>query len=201
VDYKISLALIAWPSANLFCDASVQECGDGTYVSRNPLNDCKYDECSGEPEPVFCTQEAKICDDGSAVGRDSTRGCAFELCPEEVFPWISYHQDEIEKALGSIAGFASVSIVEAHENDDITLRVVLSSSDRIESLLDTLKEEFANFIGVRPSRVVVSHFAADGAKKRQSAWLVTLSVDEYSAATLVSYSVLTFFMVVGWMWI
>jgi len=32
----------------VFCAQDVKQCSDGTYVSRNPNNDCEFDEC---PEP------------------------------------------------------------------------------------------------------------------------------------------------------
>ncbi len=30
----------------IFCTADVQECPDGSFVGRNPLNNCEFKECS-----------------------------------------------------------------------------------------------------------------------------------------------------------
>jgi hypothetical protein len=60
------------------CTEDVKECSDGSYVSRDPSNECKFDPC-----PVFkaCTRDRKTCPDGSTVGRNGFKNCAFDPCP------------------------------------------------------------------------------------------------------------------------
>lgn len=79
------------------CAADVQECSDGSYVSRNPADDCNFDACPDEMEvkeptidetldkddnnEIGCDADAKICPDGSAVGRNGTNNCEYDPCP------------------------------------------------------------------------------------------------------------------------
>jgi hypothetical protein len=63
----------------IVCTDDVFACPDGSFVSRDPTNDCKFPEC--EDNTVFCTADVKTCPDGSFVSRNSKRGCAFDPCP------------------------------------------------------------------------------------------------------------------------
>ena len=59
------------------CPADVKQCYDCTFVSRDPTNDCQFEDCP----PIICTADAKECPDGSFVSRDPNNGCQFEDCP------------------------------------------------------------------------------------------------------------------------
>jgi hypothetical protein len=37
------------PGEGVACAADVRQCNDGSFVSRNPDSDCKFDPCPGEP--------------------------------------------------------------------------------------------------------------------------------------------------------
>ena len=55
----------------------VFDCGNDTFVSRDPLNDCKFPKC-----PEICEIDTKVClADGSIVHRDPNNDCAFPKCP------------------------------------------------------------------------------------------------------------------------
>lgn len=67
----------------VMCTMDVNECSDGSYVSRNPLNGCAFDECPFEF--MGCTEEARICPDGqTVVVRNQSRNCEFDSCPSEI---------------------------------------------------------------------------------------------------------------------
>jgi hypothetical protein len=38
----------AMPDDAIVCPADVEQCPDGSYVSRNPANRCAFDPCPGE---------------------------------------------------------------------------------------------------------------------------------------------------------
>ncbi len=64
----------------IVCAMDVFECEDGSFVSRDPANNCEFSPCS-EKEPMICTMDAKQCPDGSFVGRDGDNNCEFFPCP------------------------------------------------------------------------------------------------------------------------
>jgi hypothetical protein len=63
----------------MVCGTDVYHCQDGSYVTRDPANNCQFSSC---PLPAACTQEAKLCSDGSYVSRNSSNNCAFDACPQ-----------------------------------------------------------------------------------------------------------------------
>eukprot|EP01104_Vermistella_antarctica_P009007 TRINITY_DN22_c0_g1_i3.p1 TRINITY_DN22_c0_g1~~TRINITY_DN22_c0_g1_i3.p1 ORF type:complete len:383 (-),score=54.50 TRINITY_DN22_c0_g1_i3:45-1193(-) len=77
----VALLFFASPSlANDVCTEEAKECPDGTFVARNPKNNCKFDECT----MLVCTADVKLCADGfSYVSRDPSNGCQFQECPCE----------------------------------------------------------------------------------------------------------------------
>ena len=62
------------------CTDDVKECEDGSFVNRDPANDCEFAPC---PEEIACAMDVQECSDGSFVSRDPANGCAFRPCPEE----------------------------------------------------------------------------------------------------------------------
>jgi len=62
---------------SLVCTQDVQECSDGSFVSRDPDNQCAFPECP----TIICTQEVQECSDGSFVSRDPDNSCEFPECP------------------------------------------------------------------------------------------------------------------------
>jgi protein-disulfide isomerase len=62
------------------CAMDVFECPDGSFVSRDPANNCVFSSCPAI-EPIVCTMDAKECPDGSFVGRDGNNDCEFFPCP------------------------------------------------------------------------------------------------------------------------
>merc|ERR1719499_1756324 len=63
------------------CPADVQQCSDGSTVSRDPAKDCAFPECPGS---VVCPADTQECSDGSSVSRDPAKDCAFPACPGSV---------------------------------------------------------------------------------------------------------------------
>lgn len=61
-----------------FCLDEVKRCPDGSFVGRDPDNECEFFPC----EYVFigCTEESKQCSDGTFVYRTPERGCDFTPC-------------------------------------------------------------------------------------------------------------------------
>jgi hypothetical protein len=59
------------------CAADVMECPDGSFVARDPNNNCEFFQCTDE---VFCTADVKECPDGSFVARDPNNNCEFFPC-------------------------------------------------------------------------------------------------------------------------
>jgi len=59
------------------CLADVQECADGTFVSRDAANNCAFPDC---PTTV-CPADVQECPDGSHVSRNPANDCAFPECP------------------------------------------------------------------------------------------------------------------------
>ena len=74
---------------DLACDADVQECSDGSFVSRDPTNGCEFPSCPllGDSKPatsvIVCAADVQECSDGSFVSRDPTNNCEFPSCPNE----------------------------------------------------------------------------------------------------------------------
>ena len=73
----------------IVCSADAKECSDGSYVGRDPKNDCNFEPCKSsdgeivdgeKDEPIFCTDDVQECPDGSFVGRDQRNDCNFEPC-------------------------------------------------------------------------------------------------------------------------
>lgn len=62
------------------CATDAFQCPDGSFVSRDSDNDCKFFPC---PKVAVCTEEAKLCPDGAAVSRNPSLNCAFDPCPEK----------------------------------------------------------------------------------------------------------------------
>ena len=82
MDYRIKGFRLGAPSAeetNPSCLADVQECEDGSFVSRNPNKDCQFDDCPSTT--TSCSKDAKECPDGSYVSRDYNNNCQFKPCP------------------------------------------------------------------------------------------------------------------------
>jgi len=85
MNYRIKGFRLGAPSAeeiDLACLADVQECEDGSFVSRNPKKNCQFDDCPSTA--TFCTDDAKECPDGSYVSRDYKNNCQFKPCPDNV---------------------------------------------------------------------------------------------------------------------
>jgi len=51
----------------------VGQCSDGSFVSRDPANDCQF-PCT------ICPGDIEICTDGSYVQRDPANECLFKEC-------------------------------------------------------------------------------------------------------------------------
>eukprot|EP00562_Extubocellulus_spinifer_P035737 CAMPEP_0178700810 /NCGR_PEP_ID=MMETSP0699-20121125/11892_1 /TAXON_ID=265572 /ORGANISM="Extubocellulus spinifer, Strain CCMP396" /LENGTH=470 /DNA_ID=CAMNT_0020347209 /DNA_START=71 /DNA_END=1483 /DNA_ORIENTATION=+ len=71
----------------LFCTMDVMECPDGSFVDRDPENDCEFRPCPEEeeereePSVGACTLDVMECPDGSFVDRDPENDCEFRPCP------------------------------------------------------------------------------------------------------------------------
>ena len=63
------------------CTDDVQKCDDGSFVGRDPNNNCKFMSCPNVY--ASCTQDVQECSDGSFVGRDPKNKCKFSACPSE----------------------------------------------------------------------------------------------------------------------
>lgn len=64
------------PEAATSCTNDVYQCPDGSYVGRDPNNNCEFRPCSGERA---CTDDVKQCPDGSYVKRIPP-ACDFAPC-------------------------------------------------------------------------------------------------------------------------
>jgi hypothetical protein len=68
------------PDEQLACTEEAMECPDGSFVGRNPSNNCAFDAC---PEAmILCTGDVQQCSDGSWVGRDANNNCEFKTCSD-----------------------------------------------------------------------------------------------------------------------
>src|SRR6185369_1373395 len=68
------------PSGNVACTLEAKQCSDGSYVGRDPANNCEFKDCPVTGSKV-CTDDVKMCPDGSYVSRDSANNCVFKDCP------------------------------------------------------------------------------------------------------------------------
>lgn len=73
----------------LLCPLDTQLCSDGSFVKKDPLNNCDFFDCpvdetatQSDDEATVCTLEVKTCPDGEEVGRESSRSCQFKLCAD-----------------------------------------------------------------------------------------------------------------------
>ena len=64
----------------------MKQCPDGSFVIRDPQQDCHFKACPDpdqQKEPtMYCTQDVAQCADGSYVGRDPNNNCEFKPCPD-----------------------------------------------------------------------------------------------------------------------
>jgi hypothetical protein len=65
------------------CPADVSACSDGSFVSRDPSNNCNFAPCGNVSDRV-CSQETIECEDGRRMPRDPQNDCQFQQCPEAV---------------------------------------------------------------------------------------------------------------------
>jgi hypothetical protein len=68
----------------IVCAQDVMDCPDGSFVARDPENNCEFPACPEPQEPeekLVCAQDVKECDDGSFVARDPNNNCEFKDCP------------------------------------------------------------------------------------------------------------------------
>ncbi len=59
------------------CTMDAKLCPDGSYVGRDPQNNCEFKPC---PTSV-CITDTKLCPDGTYVPRDPQNNCEFKPCP------------------------------------------------------------------------------------------------------------------------
>lgn len=62
---------------SFLCPADIRTCLDGSFVTRDPKNDCRFRPCD---EGVACADDVFTCPDGSVVQRDPNNGCEFFAC-------------------------------------------------------------------------------------------------------------------------
>jgi hypothetical protein len=67
------------------CQKDKLECGDGTFVARDPDNSCEFHACPLVKETTLECEDALLeCPGGgNYVGRDPANGCEFFPCPEQ----------------------------------------------------------------------------------------------------------------------
>lgn len=73
------------------------ECPDGSFVGRDPDNNCGFFPC---PSQSGCSADVYECSDGSFVDRDPNNNCAFRQCPSD----LSCSQEVMECPDGSDVG-------------------------------------------------------------------------------------------------
>jgi len=61
------------------CPSDVQECPDGSYVSRDGNNNCEFQSCYDHGR--VCPTDVSRCPDGSYVSRNPDDNCYFQPCP------------------------------------------------------------------------------------------------------------------------
>lgn len=67
-----------FPCPPIACTMDVKTCPDGSFVSRDPSNGCKFKSC---PKIVIdCLPGSRKCQDGSVVYRDPSNNCQFKPC-------------------------------------------------------------------------------------------------------------------------
>jgi len=89
-------------SVGMVCPMDMKQCANGRFVSRDPMNDCNFEECEvdmidqiealieiedGKEEEIesisfgmVCPMDMKQCANGSYVSRDPMNDCNFEEC-------------------------------------------------------------------------------------------------------------------------
>ncbi len=79
----------------VFCTADVKECPDGTFVSRNPENNCEFYEC-----PVVGDQEPPL--EEQVVGPEyyDSEQAAFDALDQELDQMEDLSNQELESILG-----------------------------------------------------------------------------------------------------
>jgi len=80
--FVISFVLINWsPNNNVACTMDAKQCPDGSFVGRNPNNNCNFYPCpESNNDTKMCTLDVKQCPDGSFVGRNPNNNCVFFPC-------------------------------------------------------------------------------------------------------------------------
>lgn len=73
------------------CPSDFKECENGVFVSRNPLNNCRFALCPDDEEAsqevieqpeMLCPSDFKECKNGVFVTRNPLKNCRFTPCPE-----------------------------------------------------------------------------------------------------------------------
>lgn len=85
-----TLIPVSSDEVQLLCPLDTKLCSDGSFVKKDPLNDCAFFDCpvgesvtdTEEEETTVCTLEVKMCPDGEEVGREASRNCQFKLCED-----------------------------------------------------------------------------------------------------------------------
>ena len=63
------------------CAMDVKECEDGSFLNRDPDNNCEFALCP--EEELACTMDVFDCGNDTFASRDPARNCEFEACPKE----------------------------------------------------------------------------------------------------------------------
>ncbi|KAL7552787.1 hypothetical protein ACHAWF_016039 [Thalassiosira exigua] len=109
-------------NAAMVCPMDLMRCPTGTYMARNPMNNCAFDPCPvitqgqsvaalSKPEPpedqptgtnviVDCGAARMECPDGTFIKQDPSNDCKFFPCPEVIShdPSLSQEQTECDSA-------------------------------------------------------------------------------------------------------
>ena len=77
-----------------YCSKDLKPCNDGSYVGRDPNNDCMFYRCPDEKKG--CEEDARMCDDGiTVVVRDPMNDCMFFPCPDDDMRLLEKDEEEI----------------------------------------------------------------------------------------------------------
>jgi hypothetical protein len=71
---------LKFPEPQKFCTQDAMQCPDGSFVGRDPNNNCEFYPCENT-----CTKDAMQCPDGTIVGRDPNNNCEFYPCENEFY--------------------------------------------------------------------------------------------------------------------
>ena len=63
------------------CAMDVKECEDGSFLNRDPDNNCEFALCP--EEELACTMDVFDCGNDTFASRDPAKNCEFEACPKE----------------------------------------------------------------------------------------------------------------------